>query len=74
MKTLTKNKTAETRLATLDQSDLTNDPHNNFHDSRNRLNDHKGPEDITYTIVKYGETFNRRHMTLTLAVVKVNRF
>ena len=46
----------------------------NFSKSRNRLSDHNGPENINYTIVKYGETFYGRHRAQTSAVVKINRF
>ena len=45
-----------------------------FQKSRSRLNDHKGPENINYTIVKYGETFYGRQTALTAAVIKINRF
>ena len=45
----------------------------NFRKSRNRHNDHKIPENINYTIVKYGETFYGRHTALIPAVVKMYR-
>ena len=51
-----------------------NDPHKNFQKSRNGLNDHKGPENINYTIVKYGEMFYACHTALTPVMVKINRF
>ena len=57
--TLTKLKTIEEsiRPASFDQLGLLSDPHINFQKSRNLFIDPKGPENITYTIVKYGETF-----------------
>ena len=42
----------------------------NFQRSRNRMNNHKGPENIKYIITKYRNTFYNHHMTLTPAVVR----
>ena len=39
------------------RDDPSRDPRINFQKSRNELNDDKGPENIKYTVVKYGETF-----------------
>ena len=36
---------------------LISDPHINFQKSRNGLRNHIGPENINYTIVKYGKYF-----------------
>ena len=38
---------------------------------RNELSDHKGPENINSTIVKYGETFYGHHTAPTAAIVKI---
>ena len=62
------------KQASFGQLGLISDPPVDFQKSRNGLNDHKGPENINYTIVKYGETFYGHLMALTLAVVKINRF
>ena len=35
---------------------------------------HNGPENLSYTIVKYAEMFYDCHKALTPAVVKVNKF
>ena len=35
------------------------------------LNDHNGPENINYTVMKNRETFNGTHTTLTPAIVKI---
>ena len=48
--------------------------HINFQKKPNGLNNRKGPENIYYTIVKYGETFYGRHTALIPAVVEINRF
>ena len=45
----------------------------NFSKSRNGFNDHKEPENINYTKVKYGETFYGRHATQNLNN-SLNRF
>ena len=42
--------------------------------SWNGLNDHKGPVNKSYTIMKYGKMFYSYHMVRTLAVVKISRF
>ena len=39
------------------QSSPINDPHMNFQNSQKGLNDHKGPENINYTTLKYKEIF-----------------
>ena len=49
------------RLACFGQLCLISNPHIKFQIFRNELNDHKEPENINYTIVKYGETFLRSH-------------
>ena len=40
------------RLASFGQSGLISEPHINFRNGRNGLNDHKGSKNINYTIVK----------------------
>ena len=47
---------------------------NNCQSHFNGLIDRKGPENTSYTIGKYGETFYGLHTALTPAVVKVNKF
>ena len=48
-------KFSEPRLASFDHLDLMSDPHMNFRKPRNKFNGRKGPENINYTIVKYGD-------------------
>ena len=43
------------------QLNLISDSHIKFQQSQNRLSDHKGPENINYTIVKYWEHITRPH-------------
>ena len=60
MNILTKLKTAELSNfldhTSFHQLGLSNDAHIKFQKSLNGFSDHKGPENINYTMVKYGET------------------
>lgn len=49
---------------TVKESDILR-PSYNFHKSRNGLSVHSGPENIEYTLMKYGETFYVHHTALT---------
>ena len=58
------------RQASFGQLGLIRVPQVDFQKSQNGLNDYNGPENIIYTIVKYGETFYGRNTALTPIVVK----
>ena len=51
------------RLASWGHLFVISDIHISFQKYREGPNDHKGPESINYTIVKYIETFYGRHTT-----------
>ena len=52
---------------------LISDPHAIVQLTQIGLSDHKGPESINLTIVKYGEIFNSHHRALTSAVGMLSR-
>ena len=56
-------------LASFGQLGVISDLHINFQKSWNGFNDHRKPNNINYTVVKYGETIYGRHKAETLFVI-----
>ena len=74
MKTASVSELSWATRAIFDQLGLISDPHLDFQKPRNGLNDYKELENI-YIVLQWspGEAYGR-HMTLTPAAVKINRF
>ena len=64
----------QARQSSFSQTRLIIDPQILFQNFRNGYTDHKGPENITHIIHKYGETFYVTQTALKPAVVKIYRF